>query len=157
MKNLRTSIVALTVISTVFLVSCGSDQVNVGVPDTTGGSQNLVANKIVGSVREWKVDVSASKANEGEVLFAIANFGTIAHEFLVVKTDFEPGKIPLNAENRFDEENKDLTVIDEISEWEPDTAGVLKVTLAPGNYQLLCNLAGHYNNGMFKAFTVLKK
>jgi hypothetical protein len=41
------------------------------------------------------------------------NFGTIAHEFIVVKTDYEVG-----------------------------------------NYQLLCNIAAHYANGMHAAFIV---
>ena len=48
-----------------------------------------------------------------------------------------------------------LEVIDEIPEWEPNTAGVLKVKLEPGNYQLLCNIEGHYKNGMHAGFEVL--
>jgi uncharacterized cupredoxin-like copper-binding protein len=138
----------------VVIVGCAADP-----SDVAGGSEtraNVVSNKITGSVEEWKVSTSAGRALAGEVEFAIANFGTIQHEFLVVKTDIANGKIPLGADNRFSEEGEGLTVIDEISEWAVDEAKVLKVTLDPGNYQLLCNIAGHYANGMNIPFVVEK-
>ena len=138
----------------VVIVGCAADP-----SDVAGGSEtraNVVSNKITGSVEEWKVSTSAGRAQAGEVEFAIANFGTIQHEFLVVKTDIANGKIPLGEDNRFSEEGEGLAVIDEISEWAVDKAKVLKVTLDPGNYQLLCNIAGHYANGMHIPFVVEK-
>lgn len=113
-------------------------------------------NKIAGSVAEWAVRTTANRAYSGDVTFAITNFGTITHEFLVVKTDLEPGKIPLGADNRFSEEGSGLEVIDEIAEFEVNTTGLLKVSLEPGKYQLLCNIAGHYKAGMWTAFEVVK-
>ena len=83
------------------------------------------------------------------------NFGTMKHEFLVVKTDFEPGKIPLTSESRFDEEAEGLEVIDEIPEFEVKTTGMLTVKLDPGKYQLLCNIAGHYAQGMYADLVVV--
>ena len=133
------------------LVSCGSDPTSFGtIPAET------VSNKITGSVREWQVDISAGKAKAGEVTFAIANFGSIPHEFIVVKTDFKPGEIPLGDNNRFDEEGEGIEAIDEIAEFEVDSAHVLKVNLEPGTYQLLCNIAGHYKNGMYVPFEVIE-
>ena len=139
------------------LSGCAADATNLGVPHNSDSLEGATSNKIVGSVQEWKVKISATSAIAGEVTFAIANFGTVPHEFLVVKTDIPLGEIPLGSNNRFDEEAKGLTVVDEISEWQPNTAGVLKVALEPGNYQLLCNIAGHYKNGMHAAFEVLSK
>ena len=114
----------------------------------------VVSNDVTGSVQEWSVSVSASEAKAGDVSFSIENAGTIAHEFLVVKTDYEVGKIPLGANNRFDEEGAGIEVIDEIPEWAPKTTGTLTVKLEPGAYQLLCNIEGHYAAGMHTAFTV---
>ena len=131
------------------LTSCGADPSNFGI-----GPADTVSNKITGNVHEWGVDLSAGKAKAGEVTFAIANFGTISHEFIVIKTDFKPGEIPLGDNNRFDEEGKGVEAIDEIAEFEVDTSHVLKVNLEPGSYQLLCNIAGHYKNGMFAALEV---
>jgi len=82
------------------------------------------------------------------------NFGTIAHEFIVVKTDYEVGKIPLGENNRFDEEREGVEAIDEIKEFPINTSEVLTVNLEAGNYQLLCNIAAHYANGMHAAFIV---
>lgn len=140
---------ALVVVASVGLVSCGSDPTNYGT-----APMDLVANKISGSVREWAIDVSAQKAKSGVVTFAIANFGTIPHEFIVVKTNFPVGEIPLGKNNRFDEDGEGVEAVDEIAEFEVDTSHVLKVMLEPGAYQLLCNIAGHYKNGMYVGLAV---
>jgi len=140
---------ALALVASVGLASCGSDPTNMGTEPT-----DLVANKISGSVREWGIDVSAAKAKSGVVIFAIANFGTISHEFIVVKTNFPLGEIPIGKNNRFDEDGEGVEAVDEIAEFEVDTTHVLKVMLEPGAYQLLCNIAGHYKNGMYAALTV---
>jgi uncharacterized cupredoxin-like copper-binding protein len=71
-----------------------------------------------------------------------------------VKTDYEVGKIPLGENNRFDEEREGVEAIDEIKEFPINTSEVLTVNLEAGNYQLLCNIAGHYANGMYAAFIV---
>ena len=134
------------------LASCASDPSNIAGHDTG----QAISNEITGSVHEWAVEVSAHRAEAGEVKFAIANFGSIPHEFIVVKTDFEPGKIPLGANNRFDEAGEGVTAVDEIKEFEVDTAHVLKVNLEPGRYQLLCNIEGHYKNGMYAPFEVVE-
>jgi len=144
-----------TLVMSIGLSGCAADVTNLGVPNNGNSVEVQTSNKILGSVQEWQVKVSAKSANAGEVTFAIANFGTMAHEFLVVKTDIPLGEIPLGSNNRFDEEAKSLNVVAEISEWQPNAAGVLKVKLEPGNYQLLCNIAGHYKNGMHAAFEVL--
>lgn len=147
-------ITAALAISTLGLSSCGTDPTD----GATGGSPDaapVVSNKITGSVEEWKVNVSAQSAEAGEVIFAIANYGSVQHEFLVTKTSYEPGKIPIGSNNRFDEEDKGLTVVDEIPEWAVNESKVLKVNLEAGTYELLCNIEGHYASGMYTSFTVL--
>jgi uncharacterized cupredoxin-like copper-binding protein len=47
-----------------------------------------------------------------------------------------------------------VEAIDEIKEFPINTSEVLTVNLEAGNYQLLCNIAGHYANGMYAAFIV---
>ena len=154
MKFSKFTITAALAISTLGLSSCGTDP-----PDgATGGGPDaapVVSNKITGSVEEWKVNVSAQSAEVGEVIFAIANYGSVQHEFLVTKTSYEPGKIPIGSNNRFDEEDKGLSVVDEIPEWAVNESKVLKVNLEAGTYELLCNIEGHYANGMYTSFTVL--
>ena len=137
------------------LAGCGADPAD-GPEADEHRSSGEPRNSIAGSVGEWAVETTANRAYAGDVTFAITNFGTMKHEFLVVKTDFEPGKIPLTAESRFDEESDGLEVIDEIPEFEVKTTGLLTVKLEPGKYQLLCNIAGHYKAGMYRAFEVVE-
>lgn len=136
----------------VVAVGCAADPSDVS--GNGGSGSDVVANKIHGSVGEWYVNVSAGRAKAGKVTFAMANFGTIQHEFLVVKTSFDPGKIPIESGNRFDEDEAGIEVINEIPEWSVDEAKVLTVELSAGTYELLCNIEGHYANGMHTSFTV---
>lgn len=127
------------------LAGCGADPSDAG-----GGTSNTVN----GVVKEWAVSVDASSAMAGEVTFTVANQGTIGHEFLVVKTDIEPGKIPLDGDH-FPEPADGLEVIDEIGEFPKGTTETLTLMLEPGKYQLVCNLPGHYAAGMHAGFEVL--
>jgi hypothetical protein len=135
-------------VSVLMLSACGSDPTS-GLPPA-----DAVANKVTGNVHEWGIDLSGGIAKAGEVTFAIANFGTTRHEFLVVKTNYAPGKIPVGSGGRFDEKGGGVDVVDEIPEFDVDSTHILKTVLSAGSYQLLCNIAGHYQNGMFFAFEV---
>jgi uncharacterized cupredoxin-like copper-binding protein len=154
MKFTSFAITAALAFSTLGLVSCGTDPSD-GAAGGGPDAAPVVSNKITGNVEEWKVNVSAQSAEAGEVIFAIANYGSIQHEFLVTKTSYEPGKIPIGSNNRFDEEDKGLSVVDEIPEWAVNESKVLKVNLEAGTYELLCNIEGHYGNGMHTSFTVM--
>jgi uncharacterized cupredoxin-like copper-binding protein len=110
---------------------------------------------VIGSVREWEIVVDQLKVPSGSTTFLISNKGTIPHEFLVVKTNFGDGKIPIDPNtNRFSEEGEGLEVVDEISEWKNGTTESLTLSLEAGKYQLLCNIEAHYANGMHIPFTV---
>lgn len=123
-------------------------------PDPSTGDGETISNDVTGSVKEWSVDVNATGATAGEVTFSISNTGSIQHEFLVAKTTYDPGKIPIGENNRFDEEDSGIEVIDEIKEWPPGETKVLTVSLASGQYELLCNIESHYGAGMWTSFTV---
>ena len=120
---------------------------------TAGGSTANDGNFISGTLQEWKVSVSPNTATAGEVKFTVSNNGTIGHEFLVVKTDILDGKITLDGDH-FAEPSPGLEVIDEIGEFKPGTTELLVLNLKPGNYQLVCNLPGHYAAGMHTSFVV---
>ena len=129
----------------VSVIGCGEDP---------SGSFGETKNRVNGIVREWSVEVDATAAVAGEVSFTVANDGTIGHEFLVVKTDIELGKIPLDGDH-FPEPADGLEVIDEIGEFPRGTTETLTLILEPGKYQLVCNLPGHYAAGMHAGFEVL--
>jgi uncharacterized cupredoxin-like copper-binding protein len=155
-KSLISSIGAIAVLSAVTM-GCATD-----APDAAGsaaadaaanGSTSNSGNFIGGTEQEFKISVSPNTATAGDVKFTISNKGTIGHEFLVVKTDILDGKIPL-AGDHFAEPSPGLEVIDEIGEFKPGTTELLVLNLAAGNYQLVCNLPGHYAAGMHTSFVV---
>lgn len=159
MGKLKGTLAVLALGGALALGGCAADPSDMeadGDRDRNGVASSEPMNKIAGSVSEWAVHTTTNRAYAGDVTFAITNFGTITHEFLVVKTDIEPGKLPLGSNNRFDEDFSGLEVIDEIAEFEVNTTGLLKVNLEPGKYQLLCNIAGHYKAGMWMGFEVVK-
>ena len=156
-RRLRLSAIVAFGVAAIFS-GCAEDPSDADTGEGRGRNKaaaEVTANKVTGSVGEWHVDVSAGKAIAGDVRFAITNYGTVAHEFLVTKTTFPPGKIPLGENNRFDEELEGIEVIDEIPEWEVNNTGMLKVELEPGMYELLCNIEGHYAAGMHTSFEVV--
>ncbi len=144
MPTRKVQIVTLGFIATVLIGGCGADG---------NSAESGVSNDITGSVREWEISLDAGSSKAGEVTFTIENDGTIGHEFLVVKTDIAPGEIPLDGDH-FPEPADGLEVIDEIGEFAVETTETLTLNLEAGNYQIVCNLPGHYKNGMYLGFTV---
>lgn len=137
--------IALGLITTFVVGGCGADG---------NSAEGGISNDITGHVHEWAVSLDATSAKAGEVKFTIENDGTIGHEFLVVKTDIALGEIPLDGDH-FPEPAEGLEVIDEIGEFKVGTTETLTLNLEPGNYQIVCNLPGHYKNGMHFGFKVV--
>jgi len=126
---------------------------SIAAEESSNGSGANEGHFISGTLEEWKVNVSTAQATAGEVKFTIENKGTIGHEFLVVKTDILDGQIRLDG-GHFAEPSDGLEVIDEIGEFPAGTTELLVLSLEAGNYQLVCNLPGHYAAGMHTSFVV---
>jgi uncharacterized cupredoxin-like copper-binding protein len=102
---------------------------------------------------EFKIEADATSAPAGQVTFNIKNDGTIAHEFVVIKTDDAASALPVaSGESEVDEDQ--LTGIDEKEDIAPGTSVTLTVNLEAGHYALICNVEGHYTSGMRLDFTV---
>lgn len=97
--------------------------------------------------------VQEFQAVAGEVTFNVRNDGLSIHELVIIETDLAPGDLPIS----------DAFIVDEAA------AGVLiartplmgsaavetlTADLSPGNYALICNVAGHYEAGMFARLVV---
>jgi len=108
----------------------------------------------------YSIELSSPTVKAGEVTFHITNVAADQlHEFVIFKTDLPEDQLPLNADGNVDEEGAGVTHIDEVEDVDMN-GGVkdLVVTLEPGRYVLLCNLAenNHYAHGMHVVFTVEK-
>jgi uncharacterized cupredoxin-like copper-binding protein len=118
---------------------------------------------IKGTLEEWKITLSPTTGAAGEVTFTINNIGEKDHEFVVVKTDLAPDKLPTVADGdeagTVDEEGAGIEAMGEKEDILAGTDNnVLTLTLAAGHYVIFCNVHDedlvHYQKGMHTDFTV---
>ena len=104
---------------------------------------------------------ASDTAPAGSVTFQVTNDGPgDVHEFVVLKTDLDPGALPTDANGAVTEAGEGIEVVDEIEDIAVGASPELTVTLAAGKYVLLCNIydetekEAHYKMGMRVGFTV---
>jgi hypothetical protein len=155
-RTARIAVAAATLCSAVALSACGPDRNDgMGAIDGAPGTvKEQPDNKISADVREYAIHVTDHVAKAGDVTFTVTNYGTIQHEFLVIKSDYLAGQIPFNGD-KFDEEEKGVENLGETGEFDPGLTKAVTVKLAPGHYQLVCNIPGHYKKGMAIPFEVI--
>ncbi|HET6750312.1 MAG TPA: sulfocyanin-like copper-binding protein [Actinomycetes bacterium] len=91
----------------------------------------------------------------GTVSFRLLGQGPTTHEFIVVRTDRPPDKLPLQRDGlTVNEEAPGVDLVDEAQGLDIDDRQTLVLDLAAGDYVLYCNLEGHYLGGMYAALTV---
>lgn len=116
-----------------------------------GGGGGGIAVKLA----EWSVTLEETSAPAGEVTFDISNEGANVHEFVIFRTDLAAHDLPVKpGESVVDEEGEGLALVDEVEDIAPGSSATLTVDLEPGNYVLLCNIPGHFEQGMHATFTV---
>jgi uncharacterized cupredoxin-like copper-binding protein len=99
-----------------------------------------------------RADKSSAKA--GAVTFEVTNWSrSVVHEMLVVAVDSPDAPLPYDFNKQIVPEDQ-IKVLGETSELQPNASKSVQLTLAPGNYLLVCNVPGHYAAGMVLAFTV---
>lgn len=135
------------------LTACGPDR-NDGMGAVTGNIKEVPNNKISADVREYEIHATDQVAAAGDVTFTVTNYGTMQHEFLVIRTDYPVGQIPVEGE-KFNEESAGVTNVGETGEFDPGLTKTVTVKLAKGRYQLVCNIPGHYKKGMSIPFEVV--
>jgi uncharacterized cupredoxin-like copper-binding protein len=107
-------------------------------------------------MEDFKLNLTVTTAQTGEVIFHLHNDGPSTHEFNVDRTDLAPEQLPLRADGlSVDEKSTLLTREGSIEIVEAgDSANLTLKNLKPGHYVLYCNLEGHYLGSMHAAFDV---
>ena len=100
------------------------------------------------SLAEYTVTPAPTAAKAGKVTFTVRNAGQIGHEFVVLRTAKPAAGLLKGAEA--DETGN----VGEIGSIAPGQTKQLSLTLEPGHYALICNLAGHYAAGQHADLTV---
>jgi uncharacterized cupredoxin-like copper-binding protein len=128
--------------STLMLVACSS---GASVKGTT--------------VRITEKDFSLSSTSDtvatGKVIFEITNQGPSTHEFVIIRTDEDADELPFDSSiSEVNENDAGLQHVQEAEDIKPGKDKKLTVNLQPGHYAFICNLPGHYRQGMHFDFTV---
>ncbi|MEP7193065.1 MAG: sulfocyanin-like copper-binding protein [Actinomycetota bacterium] len=108
-----------------------------------------------------RLSADHATAPHGTVSFLVTNSGSIKHEMVILPllSSAGVGARPIGAGARVDEKGS----LGEASKTSgagagegimPGASGWVTVNLAPGQYELVCNLAGHYTAGMYTQITV---
>jgi uncharacterized cupredoxin-like copper-binding protein len=106
-------------------------------------------------LEDFKVREDAAVVPAGTVSFRIRNQGPTSHEFIVVRTERDPAKLPLQLDGlTVNEEAPGIKLLDEAGGLDIDDRETMVLDLAPGHYVMYCNLEGHYLGGMYAALTV---
>lgn len=105
------------------------------------------------SLDEFSVAPSPNSATPGVITFNVSNDGAIIHDFHVIQTNLSPGGLPVDQSTA----QVDFTQVNVVSSTGTIQGGSSDSTapnLSAANYVLICNLPGHYEGGMYAAFTV---
>ncbi len=74
------------------------------------------------------------------------------HEFLMFETDLAPDELPTDMSGRVNEDA--LTKLAGAEDIPPSHSRDITVNMAAGHYVMICNLPGHYEQGMRVEFNV---
>ena len=111
-----------------------------------GGGQGMMG------MMSIRADKTSAKA--GAVTFNVTNWSrSVVHEMLVVAVDSPDAPLPYDFSKQIIPEDQ-VKALGETNELQPNASKSIELTLAPGNYLLVCNVPGHFAAGMVLAFTV---
>jgi len=105
--------------------------------------------------KDFSVNPSSSTLTAGKITIKVENSSKQVHELVVFRSDLAESKLPLNANgDRVDEEAARITHLDpEAENVAPGKSKTITIDLPAGRYVFICNLAGHYTQGMHAIVT----
>ena len=155
---------ALAAVSLIALAfaACSTGTTSPSPAEASPGAGGGAATTVAVTLQEWSVLAAPASAPAGSVTFQVTNTGPEdVHEFVVLKTDLDPGALPVDANGAVtDSGDSAVDPQREIEDVAVGTTQELTVDMAAGKYVLLCNIydetdkEAHYTMGMRTGFTV---
>jgi uncharacterized cupredoxin-like copper-binding protein len=156
--------IVLAVMSVVLIgvVVAGPSAKIVGSTSATSCSAPALPGAVVElNLVEYKISADKATVNHGSVSLVVTNNGTMVHEMIVLPLDSGQavGTRTTDAELQVSEatslgEASNSCGADAGDGIAAHAVGWTTLTLDPGRYELICNLPGHYANGMYVLLTV---
>ena len=105
------------------------------------------------TLSEWKVVVSGT-IKAGNTNLEIKDAGVAAHEMLVFKSDRKPSAYPLDKAGDIIEDGAGVDLISDGENIDSGGTQTRTLDLAPGTYLFVCNIPGHFKQGMYATVIV---
>ncbi len=137
-------LLALT-IPVLVLAGCGGDKEK----SASSGASSGASAGITEEATDFKFSQTDLTAKAGKVKVTLSNQGQAPHEFVVLKTDEAPDALKVK-DGRVSEDGS----VGEIAETEAGKSASKTFDLEPGKYVFVCNIPGHYGDGMRGQLTV---
>jgi uncharacterized cupredoxin-like copper-binding protein len=103
--------------------------------------------------RDFQIVASPTRVAAGDVVLSVKNRGPEQHEFIVARAN--GSALPLRVDGvTIDEDALEGTKVGGLEPGAPGSVRRLRLHLAPGRYELFCNMAGHYLGGMHTELVV---
>jgi uncharacterized cupredoxin-like copper-binding protein len=121
---------------------------------SSGRAPARVARNVVAVTEgDFHISVAQTHATSGDVVLSVHNRGPDDHELIVVRA--RDSALPLRADGvTIDEDALEPAKVGILEPGEPGSVRELRLRLAPGRYELFCNMAGHYLGGMYAELMV---
>ena len=133
------------------MASCGQSAEQFGPPDTELSPPREGSAEVAVALFEFEVEAAVASVLAGPVYFELTNEGSLPHNFWVIATDLAADELPLAGE-QIDEGQLDVVIASDIVSAGNEAA--VNPDLPAGSYVLICNVPGHYEQGMRVAFEV---
>lgn len=159
MKSLSLKMIGLAICAVAvaaFAAGCGSS--SSAAPDPASSVAETAQTAETGSapvstidakLTEYAIKTNSSVAKAGKVTFKVTNDGDMPHEMVVLKTDTPAGSLKVT-NGRVSEKDS----VGEVSDIPTGKSRSNTLDLKPGKYVLVCNIAGHYEQGMYAPLIV---
>ncbi len=146
----RRAFFALLAVFALATVACSSDSSSTSASSPSSPDPST-ATSVTATVKDFAIAIDPTSAAAGEVTFSITNEGPSTHEFVVVQTDTAPADLPVT-DGLVSEDG--ITVIGEAEDIASGATPTLTLALEAGKYVIMCNIVGHYEQGMNVGLTV---
>ena len=123
----------------------GAGMMGAGSGAASDQSTGAAAEVVKAQLGDYTVTPSTTSVPAGKVTFEATNVGQVPHELMI-----ERMPIKMDAPGQ---PNEDAAqgMIDDMG---PGQSGSMTLNLKPGNYELFCNVPGHYAMGQHTMFKV---
>jgi len=98
------------------------------------------------SERDFRIVVTPDHIAAGEAELVVTNHGPDTHELIVVRSRRSHLPVRLDGLTVDEEALRTVVTVEGVA---PDGVRRVRLHLAPGRYELFCNMAGHFMAGMY--------